>query len=335
MSVIIGGSGSTGSSLFKNLLNNHPRIFGGIETNLFAKLPLYKNWNSNKTRLTAKGLRALPNHSWHYFRGLDLLHPDFGWENEELQNAAQQSNSFQEFTDLFFRRPMDMNNAEMWIEKTPSNAACFSHFLRTFDRGKVIHMTRNPYDTMSSLLRRGIGLYYATGIYLLNTAAALAVSDHPAYLLVKYENLVEYPKAELKRVCRFLGVAFTEEMLEMGNKEARFKTKLRGWKYDEMEEVKKGSVGSFFELPEAEQNRILTALDLVHINWFGQSLSYNSISGLKEICRAMDYEYIERSGKNSGDVISQLRQQRRENRWFRLKKADPKALFHPLSIRRR
>ena len=37
MQVVMGGSGSTGSSLLKNILNRHPDIFSGEETEFFAK----------------------------------------------------------------------------------------------------------------------------------------------------------------------------------------------------------------------------------------------------------------------------------------------------------
>jgi len=332
MSVIIGGSGSTGSSLLKNLLNNHPMLFSGIETNLFVKKALYGNWNSNKNRLLKRGWRGLPNYSWHYLRGVDLLHADFGWERNELEEVAVSSSSFPEFANAFFQKPLKLTGAHQWIEKTPANSACFRFFLREFKGGKIIHMTRNPYDTVRSLTGRGYTLYYAVGIYLLNTSAALALKDHPQSLTVKYEDLVSDPETELRKVCRFLEVRYDEQMLKPSGGEANFETRLKGWKYDEMEEVKKGSVGRFFEMPTEEQFAISAALNMTLINNHGKKLCNNQIENIRQICRRLGYDYLEPPKGDTRALYNLLSQQRRKNLIFRMSKACSKAIWHPLSL---
>ncbi|TVR79950.1 MAG: sulfotransferase [Saprospirales bacterium] len=333
MAVIIGGSGSTGSSLFKNLLNNHPDIFGGIETSLFAKKSLYNNWNLNKWRITHRSWRGLPNHSWHYYRGVDLLHSEFGHNLGEIKKMIQKSKSFPDFSARFFSRALKENQASIWIEKTPSNAACFSHFLNAFPDGKVIHMTRNPYDTLSSLLSRGFDLWYALGIYLLNTSAALTHENNPAYFRVKYEDLVQDTESTLRNVCHFLEVNFHRDMLLPRKGVADFETKLRGWKFDETDSVKKGSIGRFEEMDKFLQKEIIQGFKAVYINSTGQNLCGNKLSCLENIIEILGYSLKTQSSSTAGSITSKLRNQRHSNRIFRLKKACPKGFFCPISIR--
>nr|MBS0037098.1 sulfotransferase [Saprospiraceae bacterium] len=332
MCVLIGGSGSTGSSLLKNLLNNHSKIFAGVETSLFCKKKLYQDWESHKGRIFKKGVQALPNHSFLYLRGMDLLHSGFGWTESELRSEVKDSKSFPEFCNRFFKRPLLTNNAQIWVEKTPSNAACFRYFLQTFPVGKVIHITRDPFDTLSSLLRRGIPEYNALCIYLLNTAAAMSCEKDSRYHLVKYEDLVMKPESTLEKICGFLEVDFQPDMTNMGGIEADFTTRLKGWNYDETEPVKKGSLGAFTKLPPELQAFIREAAQAVKISTYGRQKYQTHLSTIQEVCESLNYEYPEVSIPVRREVLGKLRKQKLKDQWFRLRKACPNAFLSPVKI---
>jgi len=80
MSVVIGCSGSTGSSLLKTILNRHSQIFAGPEAALFAFPQVYDNWKVCKKQL----LKGIKNEDWQLRKGMVLLQPEFGWKREEL-----------------------------------------------------------------------------------------------------------------------------------------------------------------------------------------------------------------------------------------------------------
>jgi hypothetical protein len=52
--------------------------------------------------------------------------------------------------------------------------------------------------------RTAIDLHFARGVHL----------DPARYTTVRYEDLVSQPRAELQRLCEFLGIPFQEDMLE-------------------------------------------------------------------------------------------------------------------------
>ena len=87
MAILIGCSGSTGSSLLKTILNRHSQIFAGPEAGLFAFPQVYDNWEKYKHQL----LTTIKTDAWQLRIGMDLLQPPFGWEAVELQRVIQKS----------------------------------------------------------------------------------------------------------------------------------------------------------------------------------------------------------------------------------------------------
>ena len=152
MQIIMGGSGSTGSSLLKNILNRNQEIFAGGETSFFAKKMVYENWQKAKSKVLKRKFSGLRNHGWHLYNGTDLLQPEYLWDKDDLNAALKETNSLQEFCKVYYDKSLNEARASMWLEKTPANSACFSFFLKAFGQGKAIHMVRNPFDTIASLM---------------------------------------------------------------------------------------------------------------------------------------------------------------------------------------
>lgn len=329
MQVLMGGSGSTGSSLLKNILNRHQDIFSGEETTFFAKKMIYDDWSKAKNRVLKKKFFGLRNHGWHLFNGTKLLHKEYQWTKEELKQLIQKSQSLLDFAKVFYARPLESKGARIWLEKTPANAACFSFFLSAFPEGRVIHITRNPYDTIASLCSRGYGLYYAIGIYLLNTACGLEVMGEDRVFTAKYEDLTSYPENVVENLCDFLAISFDPEML-LPQGETVKKPKLSGWNYDETKAIEKGAVGRFNKLDENSKAAILGAVNRICISKVGQEYYQTKISSIKDICSELEYDYYEADNRS---ILRQLKKERRSDRWNRIRRGYPTGNHYPLEIK--
>jgi len=330
MQVIMGGSGSTGSSLLKNILNRHQDIFSGGETAFFAKRLIYDNWKKARSRVLKRKVLGLKNYGWHIYNGTDLLQKEYLWNENDLNGLLMNTNSLQDFTSAFYAKPLKQKRAHIWLEKTPANSACFSSFLSYFKDGKIIHMVRNPFDTIASLQRRGYNLYYATGIYLLNTASGISAHSSKRLLTVKYEDLVGNPETTVREICRFLEVKFSDYMLEPQG-EVVNKPKLDGWNYDETKEISKGSVGRFNQLDDLAQNAIMEAVNMVYINAKGQGYYNTKIQNVNEICKALGYDFYS-LGKTS--TFKVLKSQLSKDRFYRISRGYPTGFYYPLEIRK-
>lgn len=325
----MGGSGSTGSSLLKNILNRHEAVFAGEETSLFAKKEVYENWTKAKAKLMKRGVSGLRNFGYHIYNGTDLLEPAYNWSESELTKVLADSASLDAFCDRFFGKVMDTTDAHIWIEKTPANAATFRFFQEQMDQGKVIHMVRNPYDTITSLWKRGFDLYYAVGIYLLNTASALACRRNDGrYLEVAYEGLVADPASTVASACRFLDIRYHERMLTSKGEKIT-DSQLSGWQYDETADIGKRSVGRFAGLSDADQNQVLEAVSMIAVNLRGLDYFGLQISTVEQICDVLRYEYYP---VGSRKTRSYLIQAKRKDRWMRLRRGYSTGVYYPLEI---
>lgn len=262
MSILIGGSPSTGSSLLRRMLNRHPDIFCGSETSLLSKAELYDDWTKNKTKLLKKSFFGLSDAGWQNFTGVALAE-DYPWTKKELKPILTKSDSLVKFITTFFAKCLSENEKSLWAEKTPSNAFTFDPFLQTFgSEAKVVLTVRHPLDAISSMHNRGMTLYDSICVYLLNVAKASLLHDNTNLKIVKYEDLVSNPEMTLKSLCEFLGVAFASSMLE-SNKLESGSASMKGWKSKETNPPNTKSIGRYNELPELSKRRLMSGIELI------------------------------------------------------------------------
>jgi hypothetical protein len=331
MSVLIGGSGSTGSSLLRQILNRNSALFCGPETSLFCKASLFDNWSSHKSKLLNRGYRGLRSNSWHIYRGTDLLKKEAGHTEDGVRNLVKNSSSFSAFANAYFESNLENTGSSMWLEKTPGNVYNFSRFLKAFPDGKIIHIYRNPYDTIASLVSRGFSHYYATGIYLLNTSFGLSQRGNPNYTELSYENLVSDTEETVMNICRFLKVNYRPEMLMPSkDKYDDDPSQIGKWTYDERGEIESGSIGKFDSLSSTDQELIISATHRIQII---SSLAHSeklSCKKVEEICAALKYPF--KTEENS-DSLTQLKSQRQKDLVIRTKKmAYYNFLNYPLTL---
>ena len=224
---------------------------------------------------------------------------------------------------------MARNGAQFWIEKTPANAACFSLFLDRFQNGKVIHMLRNPYDTIASLWSRGYDLHYAVGIYLMNTASGTSVrTNNKRYHEIKYEDVVQRPMETIAEVCAYLEIEYNSEMLTSKNENIEV-SQLSGWNYDETSNIGTKALGRFERLSEAKRIQLLEAVALMKISDKGKKYYNIEYSNIREICEALNYKFYE---IESSDTYLDLKRELKKDRFERLKRGYATGFHYPLVL---
>lgn len=288
MSVVIGCSGSTGSSLLKTILNRHSQIFAGPEAAIFAFPQVYDNWETCKKKL----LKGIKNEDWQLRKGMILLQPEFGWERPDLEQMIAKSTSFQAFVKAFFDKPLKQTGKAKWVAKTPANAVGMAPFLAHFPKGKIIHTVRNPYDTIASLMARGINAYAATAYYVYNTAAATSNRGNQRYVEIKYENLVANPEAIIRTLLTFLELPFEAEILVAKHEKRAEATTMKGWKHEETAAVKTSSIGRFQEQEAAQKELIKAAFSGFSISENYQQKRQIKYANGAELCELLGYEYL-------------------------------------------
>ncbi len=280
---MIACSPSTGSSLLRRLLNRHSKLFCGPESSLLSKDELYANWSLHKNRLLSKRFFGLKERGWHHFRGINI-DKEFGVSEKDFHHLLQESNAFDSFLKGFFKFPLLKYDKELWIEKTPSNAFTAKLFLEYFKGGKLIHITRNPYDTIASLVSRGMSVYQSSAVCLLNTCELLKLQNHSSHFLIKFEDLIFYPEKNLTNLLGFLGYEFESQML-VSDDHFNENNYIEGWKYKETDPIGKNSINKFDTLTKDKQREIILTMQVL------QSKLHVNINSFEGICKNLNYNY--------------------------------------------
>ena len=318
----MGGSGSTGSSLLQRMLGRHPRIVAGPEVGLFQFPVLFEEaeWTRRRMGLLHENFWGVKSRAFARRNGAKLLLDFYQNDPAELRDRLKNSSSLPVFADQFFEKKLREKNATHWVEKTPQNAQGFAAFLRSVPGGRVIHCLRDPYETMTSLVRRGHSEWVAAGHFVYQTCCALSVRDDPRHHEIRYADLVQRTEPTLQTLCAFLGVNYAGEMLDPTAAERREAVQMDGWKAAETDPVRRVNLRKFDTLEEVNQQRISAALATYRIprayaeRW---AIPYRSFA---EICAVLNYRQRPVDPRPFHQL---LRRQRRADWWIRTRRLHP------------
>lgn len=111
------------------------------------------------------------------------------------------------------------DNANYWCCKSLANVAYVDELETAGIHPKYIHLVRDGRDTAASFKKAIVGpkhIYSLANKWSKEQKLAREVSEsYPErYLLVKYENLIDKPEEELRKICDYLDVGFDTRALE-------------------------------------------------------------------------------------------------------------------------
>jgi uncharacterized membrane protein YkvA (DUF1232 family) len=200
--IVIGGCGSSGTTLVRHILDRHPAIFCGPESTLFL------------ARISSP----------------EELADRFGFARPEVSGWRRASRSRVEFIERFQRACLARSGKQLWADKTPENLRCFHAIRRRFPQAKFVHVIRDGRDVACSLRQaRWMSLEKITGGADRASPEALeacirywaervrfgrTLAGDPRYHEVRYEDLLEAPESTLRALARFLGVGFDAALLQ-------------------------------------------------------------------------------------------------------------------------
>ena len=218
--ILIGGCGSSGTTLLRELINLSPTIFCGPELSFLNKRRLYEQPYS-QTRgefkqyldqgiptMASLSIAWLPwSATFSHRREFRFLEnpENYGYSRDELDELPQLCSSFSELVDRFFAKTLQQAGKLRWAEKTPTNCYCIQHFLELYPQGRYVQVIRDGRDVVPSLVKRGYPAPIAVRRWMYDTACGLRFRGQPRYTEVHYEALVTQPEQTLQALYTFLG----------------------------------------------------------------------------------------------------------------------------------
>lgn len=222
------GSGRSGTTLVRSLLNAHPRLAVPPETHFMRRAARRRGADPEAPPDFEAFWRELVR--WRRFR-------DLGVDPDEVRRLVDRAGR-QDFKTVFaalLRAYADRTGKPRAGEKTPGHHRYLDRLFAWFPDARIIVVQRDPRAVVASHLRSP---WVADHLAARRPTAPIvprsrlfhvaeratrwmqaydhhlaAFADDPRFLVVAYERLVAEPVAELRRICEFLGESYEPAML--------------------------------------------------------------------------------------------------------------------------
>lgn len=299
--IMIGGCGSSGTSLLSRLLDAHPSIYCGGELYLLNKKSLYGSFFEAVKKEPEKYVRQgipttflgstdfLSSSSYrHPRRGMTFLNriERYGFTREEGAELMSKSGTFKDFVNQFFHKVLTRANKNRWAEKTQTNCYCIGEFLSLYPLGRYIHVVRDGRDVVASLYKRGACPEAAVRRWMHDTILGFPYREHPRYFELKYEDLVVNPIATLNSLLQFIEEEPNAEMILENHAKTQQMNRFDTWTVQPTEAISNKAIGKWKHDSSYKNKR-----------QFEQLFKYVEISD--ELSRLTDLE----SRYNANDIL--------------------------------
>jgi len=210
---IIGGCGSSGTTLLTHLLSRSPYLASGPEFNCFNHKEIfdYNLLRSNYVKMFQGHSKPCGYIDVHVFM---TYRDEYGISLELLEKWINSSsdtlsffNNISEYMTNYFGKPN-------FIEKSPTNVYSFRELSTNFPEIPLVHLIRDGRDVVCSLMKRGFNLFGAGSRWLYDTLSGMSARGYSNYLEIRYEDLVSNPSGTLKVIFDHLGIPFDPLILQ-------------------------------------------------------------------------------------------------------------------------
>ena len=210
------GSGRSGNTLLRAILETHPELHIPPETYVLGKvINDYKMYSRLPWRVLLKIILA----EFEYYPEFST----FGISLAKLFNQLKETKPKDRdlayiLHNLYvFHAKSVKIKAKRWGDKTPLNTFYLNKIYSVFPDSLFIHIVRDGRDVVRSYLKSGRynSIQASADRWLRSVQKAIKFGrQHPEqYLEVRYENLVRSPKKCIQSVCDFLSLEFFDVML--------------------------------------------------------------------------------------------------------------------------
>ncbi|MBI5958403.1 MAG: sulfotransferase [Chloroflexi bacterium] len=254
----------SGTTLLHSILQANPTVYGAAyETKYFEYAPtiqhLYPDLNDDQTLCSliltlfdvikngrAKSLRDAPVG----YRPLEVSLPE-----SELHSLLIQAREQRTYGDLFrivFEYLTRQEGKTRWLEKTPQHVFFMDEIMQVIPDVLFVEIVRDPRDALASKKKRR-DVVWTTDSYqdderstralekvfdplwdalawrmAVRSVQKMQAAVPDRFISIRYEDLITDPEPTVRKICNFVDLAFTPEMLDVrwintaeGNQKAR------------------------------------------------------------------------------------------------------------------
>jgi hypothetical protein len=250
---LMGGCGSSGTTLLVHLLSRHEEIGSGPEFNCFNHPEVYDLPSLRRAWPAMRRGRARP--AGYVDVPVFMTHREhYRVDDQLIERWMAESASAAEFVTALKDHLHSTLDCRIVLEKSPTNVYCLRQASETLDGVRIVHLVRDGRDVVVSLMRRGFNLFGAGSRWLYDTVRGLEARGSSSYLEARYEDLVSDPDATCERLLRHFGASQSRVGIEGGtgrrgeyNEQWTNRAEPRAWNQRPSDPISSRSVGQFRE----------------------------------------------------------------------------------------
>jgi len=212
------GSGRSGTTLLRRILQSHPLI--DIPPESHGAIPIAVKKFYRYRGADWQDIVSIVLGQFLSIERFSFWHVDLSSAFVELTRIEPEKRSLAIIIDTIFQYHLKQHKpqARIWGDKTPVNTIRLKWIHRLFPEAKYIHMLRDGRDVANSFYKARLFPDLETAALRWNLSVKTVekfkqkIPSHKM-LTVRYENLVQNPQENVEKVCRFLSIEFIPEML--------------------------------------------------------------------------------------------------------------------------
>lgn len=232
--IFITGHRKSGTSLLHRLFDNHNAInvYPDDLTIFYAYFPFYtQKYNGNKRKLIERITKIYAN----LFK---FAKYNKNYESSKIRNSVDSLTKSLKKINLESKKEVFRTVINEWIlldnkninkillVKETSQSIFYKEFKKVFPKLKMINLIRDPRDNYASI-KSGLKTYYEKigedeVSTLMSTVlrsrqdlfSAKINENDESFINIKYEDLVSKPKKTMKNLTSYLGIKYSDELIE-------------------------------------------------------------------------------------------------------------------------
>lgn len=238
--IFIVGIARSGTTLLQSMIGSHPEVFTLPETHFWDNKLFKQKLLRSMQVITQKD----ENFVNQYFNRTDYGRK-VKWPTPFYSKKQYTRFVIKEIDKFAFE-----NEKKFWIEKTPLNLYYINLINSVFPNTYFIHTIRKGIDNIASLYEASTENpeYFAQSTidkcinrYKKEINISRRYLGNLQHHFVLYDELVEYPEKILKSCCKFLGIEFSDKMLDYSDTAKKIMLPEESWKNKNVKELGKSS----------------------------------------------------------------------------------------------
>lgn len=216
--LFIVGMPRSGTKLIRDLLNNHPLVSIPIVETHF--IPHFVNRYGNPPDFSdpkrwKSFLNAFENSSF----SINLRRMGIHVDAQEVLGRLRHKSWSEIFAHILQHfGPREFQSGMIWGDKTPGYLTKIDLITELFPNARILLMVRDPRDyCLSARKAWGKNILRAAHDWNMGTGKAMADGRRldARYIELLFEDLLGQSESSLRTVCQFVGVSFSESLLQL------------------------------------------------------------------------------------------------------------------------